>query len=47
MISPGITGPVGFVTKRMSLYIAEELERSFGGEPLRKPVARDMLGHIA
>ncbi|NLT43094.1 MAG: hydroxyacid dehydrogenase [Anaerolineae bacterium] len=47
VITPGIAGPVGTITKRMSLYIAEELERFFRGEPLRKPVTGDMLAHIA
>ena len=47
VITPGIAGPAGSITKRMSLYIAEELERFFRGEPLRKPITRDMLDHIA
>lgn len=47
IITPGIAGPAGTITKRMSLFIAEELERYFSGKPLQKQVTRDMLGHIA
>lgn len=46
-ITPGIAGPAGTITKRMSLFIAEEFERFFGGRPLVKPVTADMLRYIA
>jgi phosphoglycerate dehydrogenase-like enzyme len=47
VITPGIAGPAGTVTKRMSLFIAEELERFFAGQPLVKQVTAAMLPSIA
>ncbi|NPV09443.1 MAG: hydroxyacid dehydrogenase [Anaerolineae bacterium] len=47
VITPGIAGPAGTVTKRMSLFVAEELERFFSGRPLHKQVTREALDHIA
>jgi len=47
VITPGIAGPAGSITKRMSLYIAQELARFFRGEPMLKQVTGDMLAHIA
>lgn len=47
MITPGIAGPAGTITKRMSLFIAEEMERFFSGQPLAKQVTQDMLARIA
>ena len=47
VVTPGIAGPAGTITKRMGLFIAEELERFFAGRPLEKPVTAEMLGYIA
>jgi phosphoglycerate dehydrogenase-like enzyme len=47
VITPGIAGPAGTITKRMSLFIAEELERFFTGQPLVKQVTAAMLSSIA
>ena len=47
VVTPGIAGPAGTITKRMSLFIAEELERFFAGRPLVKPVTADLLSYIA
>jgi phosphoglycerate dehydrogenase-like enzyme len=47
VITPGIAGPAGTITKRMGLFIAEEFERFFSGRPLVKPVSADMLARIA
>jgi len=47
IITPGVSGPAGTVTKRMGLFIAQEFERFFCGQPLAKPVTADMLGHMA
>lgn len=47
LITPGISGPAGTITKRMSLFIAEELKRFFSGEPLHRQVTRQALDHIA
>ena len=47
VITPGISGPAGTITKRMAVFIAEEFQRFFAGQPLQKPVTADMLGYIA
>ncbi len=47
VITPGIAGPAGTLTKRMSLFIADELERFFSGQPLTRPVTAAMLATIA
>jgi phosphoglycerate dehydrogenase-like enzyme len=47
VITPGIAGPAGTITKRMSVFIAEELERFFAGKPMAKQVTAAMLPAIA
>jgi phosphoglycerate dehydrogenase-like enzyme len=47
ILSPGIAGPAGTLTKRMSLFIADEMGRFFSGQPLVKPVTAAMLPSIA
>ncbi len=47
IVTPGLAGPAGTITKRMSLFIAEELERFFAGQPLAKRVTAEMLPAIA
>ncbi|MGH2355625.1 MAG: hydroxyacid dehydrogenase [Chloroflexota bacterium] len=47
VITPGIAGPAGTITKRMGLFIAQEFERFFAGQPLQKPVTADLLSYIA
>jgi phosphoglycerate dehydrogenase-like enzyme len=47
VVTPGIAGPAGALTKQMSRHIAEELERFFRGQPLRHPVTAAMLPTMA
>src|SRR5439155_26497809 len=43
VITPGIAGPAGRLTKRMATFIAEEFERYFAGRPLVRWVTTSML----
>jgi phosphoglycerate dehydrogenase-like enzyme len=47
VITPGIAGPAGVLTKRMATFIAEELECFFAGRPLVRQVSVDMLPTMA
>ncbi|HEY3080190.1 MAG TPA: hydroxyacid dehydrogenase [Chloroflexota bacterium] len=47
VITPGIAGPVGTITRRMAVFVAEEFERFFAGQPLARPVTADMLATMA
>jgi phosphoglycerate dehydrogenase-like enzyme len=47
IVTPGISGPAGTITRRLALFIAEEFERFFAGRPLVKPVTADMLSYVA
>jgi phosphoglycerate dehydrogenase-like enzyme len=47
VVTPGIAGPVGVLTKRMATFIVEEFERFFTGRPLVHQVSADMLATMA
>jgi hypothetical protein len=47
VITPGIAGPVGTVTRRQALFIGEEFERCLAGRPLVKPVTAEMRSYVA
>jgi phosphoglycerate dehydrogenase-like enzyme len=47
IITPGIAGPAGVLTKRMATFIAEEFERFFAGRPLVRQVTASMLATMA
>jgi phosphoglycerate dehydrogenase-like enzyme len=46
-VTPGIAGPAGTITRCLALFIAEEMERFFAGQPLHRPVTAESLRTMA
>jgi hypothetical protein len=42
-----LSGPAGTITRRLALFIAEEMERFFDRQPLARQVTADRLHAIA
>jgi phosphoglycerate dehydrogenase-like enzyme len=47
VITPGIAGPAGTITRRLGLNIAQEFQRFFRGQRLASPVTAELLSRMA